>query len=163
LTGARVYLNPGQWCCCETPAVVETILGSCLGIVIRAEDGRTCVSHCILARCDGSATPEATGKFVDLFIEETVRRFDRWGVARERLEAKLFGGANVLPRDPSRIVLSVGRQNVDTAIEALKRERIRVAACHVGGVRGRRISVHTGSGEVRVRALGRADAHGGIE
>lgn len=125
---------------------------------MRVAGGPTYVAHCILARRDGDLGGGGAGKYVDLFIESALGEIERSGVGRGEIEAKLYGGADVLPRHPCRATPSVGRQNVDEAIACLRREGVRVAACQVGGLHGRRISVDTATGEVCVRGLGGAAA-----
>jgi chemotaxis protein CheD len=158
VTTPAVYLKPGEWFFGEQPAVVETILGSCLGIIMRSSEGATCVAHCVLPRWEGGAAPDATGKFVDRTLAEMLRLFARRGVERVNLEVKLFGGAGVLLGGGGRAVQEVGRDNIEMAIQVLRREGIRVSACQVGGSRGRKIAVHTESGDVFVWTLGRSKA-----
>jgi chemotaxis protein CheD len=148
-----IYLKPGEWFFGQAPAVVETVLGSCVGVVMRNGTGMTAVAHCVLPRWDGVSSPEATGKYVDRCLHEMLWRFERRGIARGDIEVKLFGGANVLASGGARGTLQVGRDNVNAAIAILERAGVRVTACQVGGTRGRKIVVRTGSGEVSMTVL----------
>ncbi len=67
---------------------------------------------------------------------------------------KLFGGADVLPVDRSDTGRrTVGAQNCQRAMEVLAEEGFTIAASDLGGVRGRRIHFHTGTGEVLLHRL----------
>lgn len=142
-----VCLQPGEWFFSERPVLIDTILGSCLGIVMRHRDGATCVAHCVLPRWNGEPGGEA--RFVDRCLEQMMMLFDRRGRERSELDVKLFGGSRMLVTDPPGRD-PVGRQNLDMALAILRREGIRVSAQDVGGNRGRRILVHSATGEVRV-------------
>jgi chemotaxis protein CheD len=92
---------------------------------------------------------------VDFSIRHQARQFDEMGACRRDLEVKLFGGADVLraagtPRGKP----TVGAQNCKVAEEALAEEGFTVSASDVGGIRGRRIHFHTGTGEVLLHRLG---------
>jgi chemotaxis protein CheD len=77
------------------------------------------------------------------------------GASRGELVVKLFGGADVLPVPAARADrLTVGAQNCQAALAVLLEEGLRVSASDLGGVRGRRIHFHTGTGEVLVHRLG---------
>jgi chemotaxis protein CheD len=95
---------------------------------------------------------------VDFSIRYLARQFDALGASRLELEVKLFGGADVLsgagaaPGRPT-----VGALNRVAAEETLAEEGLAVAASDVGGVRGRRIHFHTGTGWVLLHRLSRQE------
>jgi chemotaxis protein CheD len=92
---------------------------------------------------------------VDFSIRYLAQQFDALGANRRDLEVKMFGGADVLPIAESRQgTLTVGAQNCMAATEILAEEGFTVSASDVGGVRGRRIHFHTGSGAVLLQRLG---------
>lgn len=154
MTPEYVYLNPGQWHAdAYRTSVVETILGSCVGIVLRDAAGATCVGHCMLPYARHDEPRGEPGRFVDLCLNEMFGFFERRGKPRRELEAKLFGGARVLPpyRSDTR---GIGEENIAAAVAILKRMDVCLVACDVGGGRGRRIVVNTADGSVFVRELG---------
>jgi chemotaxis protein CheD len=151
-----VYLQPGEWCLCEAPARVETVLGSCLGIVMRHREGTTCVAHCMLPEWDGAPSAAAAGKYVDQCLPEMLGVFERRGLAAEDLEVMLFGAAKVLGHRGGSDVLRIGDGNVRTAQRILQHAGVRVVAKRVGGTNGCKIVVDTRTGEVELRALGGA-------
>jgi chemotaxis protein CheD len=149
-----VSLKPGESFFSERPATVDTILGSCLGIVMRHRDGATCVAHCVLPRANGeNAEPGCTARFVDQSLEQMLAFFERRGISHDQLEVKLFGGSQILTTGPVGRMPPVGQQNLEAALAFLGREGIPVSAQDTGGRRGRRILVDSSTGEVQVRYI----------
>ena len=75
------------------------------------------------------------------------------GARRERLEAKLFGGARMLEG-----LTDVGRCNADFAERFVKRERIALTGGSLRGERGRRVQFWPTSGRARQLTLGNGEA-----
>jgi chemotaxis protein CheD len=153
-------LQPGELYLARGPAILRTILGSCVGITFwSARLGAGALCHGVLPRCPtdwpaGFSLAEGC-RFVDFSIRHLARQFDALGASRLELEVKLFGGADVLITVGERRGRpSVGAQNLSAAEEVLAQEGFSVSASDVGGVRGRRIHFHTGTGEVLLHRLG---------
>lgn len=66
------------------------------------------------------------------------------GARRDRLEAKIFGGAKTVKG-----LADIGRQNSEFAIRFIKNEGIQLKNCSVGGELGRRIQYWPVSGRAR--------------
>jgi chemotaxis protein CheD len=114
--------------------------------------------HGVLPRCPQSWPADASlsdaQRYVDFSIRYLARQFDALGARRDELDVKLFGGADVLPVGDARAAKpTVGALNCASAIEVLAEEGFTLAASDLGGVRGRRIHFHTGTGEVLVYRL----------
>lgn len=152
-------LQPGELHLARSPAILSTILGSCVGVTFwsaRLVVGALC--HGVLPRCPqewsrGSRLSDGY-RYVDFSIRYLAEQFDALGVPRHEMEVKLFGGADVLgmaatPNGKP----SVGALNRQAAEEVLMAEGFTVIASDLGGVRGRRIHFHTGTGEVLLHRL----------
>ncbi len=149
-----VYLHPGEYFFSDEPAMIDTILGSCLGIVMRHRDGATCVAHCVLPRWHGETCAYGEeARFVDRCLGQMMAFFERRGIGHGQLEVKLFGGSQLLHSAERARMPSVGRQNLAAALSILRHEGIRVSAQDVGGNRGRKILVDSGTGNVDVRYM----------
>lgn len=154
---AEVYLQPGEHFLAIVPTIIWTILGSCVAAAFWCEKlnaGALC--HAMLPVCPQlSAVSSGAGyRYMDYAIREIVRQFDGLGARRTDIQIKLFGGADVLldSRTPS-AKATVGKLNVETALEVLAKERLQVVASSVGGNHGRKIYFNTGTGEVLLRRL----------
>jgi chemotaxis protein CheD len=89
-------------------------------------------------------------KYVDVAIDKMLRRLGAKGAKRGDLEAKLFGGANMFPS----FFLGtndIGKENVLSAKDKLKKEGIRVVGECVGGSQGRSVEFSPATGVVTVK------------
>lgn len=156
---SEIYLSPGESYLARRPAIIRTILGSCVGVSFwSARLGVGALTHSQLPRCPVSSpttVDRATGlRYVDFAIREVARQFDELGVRRAELEVKLFGGADVLVVSEGALSKpTVGRLNCEAAIEVVEAERLNVVASSLGGVAGMNLRFDTRTGEVRLRRL----------
>jgi chemotaxis protein CheD len=153
----KLSVQPGQLYIARTPMVLQTILGSCVGITFwSARLGIGALCHGILPKCPRGVGGQEGHRYVDFCIRYLAEQFDAMGVRRQELEVKVFGGADVLPVAARRIDRpTVGAMNCRTAMEVVQEQGLIVAATDLGGARGRTILFHTGTGEVLARRLAR--------
>jgi len=156
---SEIYLNPGESYLARKPAIIRTILGSCVGVTFwSGRLGIGALTHSQLPRCpaNGPAKSElADGRrYVDFAIRELARQLDDLGARRDEVEVKLFGGADVLlVSDAASAKPSVGRLNCEAAIEVVEAEGLRVVASSLGGNSGLNIRFDTRTGAVQLRRL----------
>jgi chemotaxis protein CheD len=149
-----VFLSPGGICCPAEPAVVSTILGSCVAVCLWDRHMRVGgMNHFLLPRC-GTATPSP--RYGDIAFTRLLAAMERLGCQPASLRAKVFGGAAVLPFGAE--ADTVGAQNVNIALEVLRLHGIPVLARRTGGRRGLFLRFHTSLGRVMVRELPAAPA-----
>lgn len=152
-------LQPGELYLARSPSILRTILGSCVGVTFwSARLGAGALCHGVLPKCPeprpSSFTLAEGHRYVDFSIRYLAQQFDAMGARRQEVQVKLFGGADVLPVDRSDTGRrTVGGQNCQRAVEVLAEEGFTIAASDLGGVRGRRIHFHTGTGEVLLHRL----------
>ncbi len=157
-------LQPGELYLTRTPAILRTILGSCVSVTFWSKRlGAGALCHGVLPRCPLAWPPGASlsdgHRYVDFSIRYLAQQFDALGARRDEVEVKLFGGADVLPLLRERADRpTVGSMNCQAAIDVLDREGFQVAASDLGGTRGRRIHFHTGTGVVLVYRLEASEA-----
>jgi chemotaxis protein CheD len=75
------------------------------------------------------------------------------GAYPAELEVKVFGGSDILVTGPDRRNVSVGKQNIEAARQALLREGLKLHASHIGGTSGRKIIFSTQTGEVLMKRI----------
>lgn len=152
-------LQPGELYLARGPAILRTILGSCVGVTFWSKRlGAGALCHGVLPRCPaggrGLSSPSDGHRYVDFSIHYLARQFDELGARRSELEVKVFGGSDVLPVDRTAGAKpTVGALNCAAALEVLAEEGFTVSASDIGGKRGRRIHFHTGTGEVLLHRL----------
>ena len=123
--------------------VLGTLLGSCVAACIcDPEAGIGGLNHFLLPDDGGAAqtgaaraTTNATRYGVHA-MEMLINEILKMGGARPRLQAKVFGGANVIALSS---VNPVGERNQAFTIDFLRREGIPVTATDMGGARARRV------------------------
>lgn len=146
----RIRIIQGEYRIVADPdAVLSTILGSCVATCLRdAEAGVGGMNHFLLPGDLGAArNGEAERYGVDL-MELLINGLLKRGARRERLEAKLFGGARMIEG-----LSDIGAKNAVFAKAFLKNEGIRVVAEDLGGTCGRRVEYWPVSGRARQSLL----------
>jgi chemotaxis protein CheD len=154
----EIYVQPGESHLVSQPAVLRTVLGSCVGVtflVPRLGIGALC--HPMMPGCPPSQrarlSVRAGRRYVDFAIREIAGQLDSLGAVRGEAVVKLFGGNDVLAVDEGGRQQTIGRQNWEAACRVLAEEGFTVAACCLGGTTGVHISFETVHGEVRLRWL----------
>jgi chemotaxis protein CheD len=130
--------------------MVETVLGSCIAACIRdPEIGVAGMNHFMLPCTDQLRTTDLTTTLrygnhaMDMLIEGLLRR----GAELERLEIKLFGGANVMSGPP------VGDANAEWVLRYLADRSLAVATHDLGGSQARSIYYFPETGLVLMQVL----------
>ncbi|WP_409561305.1 chemotaxis protein CheD [Hyphomicrobium sp. B1] len=140
----RIHIIQGEFFVTDDRNVmVTTILGSCVAACIRDPlAGVGGINHFLLPGELGS-TQQAERMGVHL-MELLVNGLLKAGARRERLEAKVFGGARTV-----RSRSDIGKNNADFAMRFLKAEGITYVGGSTGGAQGRRIQYWPVSGRAR--------------
>ena len=144
--GRRINVVQGEYCVSADPGVVfTTILGSCVAACIRDPvAGVGGINHFLLpGSSEGERATNAESYGVHL-MELLVNGLMKNGARRDRLEAKLFGGAKMMER-----LSDIGRSNASFAERFLKHGGIRSIGGSLGGEQGRRIQYWPVSGRAR--------------
>jgi chemotaxis protein CheD len=133
---------------------VSTILGSCISVCLwdpMLNIGG--INHFMLPLWNGEGL--ATPKYGNIAIEKLIEKLLGIGSRKDRMVAKLFGGARMISGDVS--ILGVGERNIVLAREILGTHGIQIVASEVGGMRGRKILFNTRTGSVLVAWLSSED------
>jgi chemotaxis protein CheD len=156
----QYYLVAGEGIVSREPSQVTTVLGSCVSVTFFDPDSKTGgIFHALLPRKADYEKQAANHKdpayrFVDTALMALHGEFLRIGARPDKLQIKVFGGAEVLiPEELCLEHKSVGAQNVRAAFEAVQKLGLRVTASDVGGNRGRKIIFLTHTGEVLLKRL----------
>ena len=146
--GPSITLLQGEVYISAEPAILATVLGSCVAVCMwDATRGIGGMNHFVLP---DSVRGEKNSRYGDVSIEELEAGLLRLGSRITDLQAKVFGGAAVLPFGGGQ---TVGSNNVQLALEQLRRDRIRITAQRTGGTLGQQVRFHTWSGEAYVRYI----------
>lgn len=157
--GAHVYpVLPGEHLVILEPgAAVSTLLGSCVAACIRDRvSGRGGLNHFLLPGSDGSDSARYGAYAMEVLINDILRR----GARREDLQAKVFGGGEVIATGGAQ---SVGQKNVAFVRDYLQTEGITINAEDLGGTSARRIFFFPDTGKVRVQYLAALESRRAID
>lgn len=142
----RVHIIQGEYFVSNDPnIVITTILGSCVAACVRDPlAGVGGINHFLLPGKDPSAGGVTDDRVGVHLMELLVNGLLKAGASRDRLEAKLFGGARTVKG-----LSDVGHHNIEFARRFLKNERIKFVGGDTGGDLGRRIQYWPVSGRAR--------------
>ena len=142
--GRKVNIVQGEFFVTnESSVLVTTLLGSCVAACIRDPiAGIGGINHFLLPGDDASAASSVRAgvHLMELLVNGLMKE----GARRDRLEAKLFGGARTV-----RGLSDIGRQNIAFAEDFIRKEGIVYLGGSLGGGRGRRIQCWPATGRVR--------------
>jgi chemotaxis protein CheD len=130
---------------------LRTLLGCCVGICIYHPEKKIGgLIHAMLPKAPHILNDKKS-KYVDAGIDILLKKLENeFGVEKEQLVAKIFGGAKMLPSSD----LEIGNRNSSQAEKILKNHRIPILAKKVGGEKGYRIELDLSSGRVICQIFG---------
>ncbi|BCA80672.1 chemotaxis protein CheD [Desulfuromonas sp. AOP6] len=145
------FLMPAELLILSEPALVSTILGSCVAVTFfHKRTGLAAICHALLP----SSTTEDCFKFVNCALAHMLDQFESRKILRREIEVKVFGGADVLATSGGFSGGTVGTKNIRAAFDFIKGAGLRVASSDTGGKQGRKILFHSHTGEVWLKRLG---------
>lgn len=144
---------PGEYYYTHKPMVIVTVLGSCVAACIRDRvSGIGGMNHFMLP--DGSGEPgnllSASMRYGSYAMEVLINQLLKTGARRDNLEAKVFGGGNVLRGFTA---INVGERNADFVRDFLRAENIRIVAEDLNDVHPRKVYFFPATGRVLVKKL----------
>ena len=142
----RIHIVQGEYKVTDDPdVVVSTLLGSCVAACIRdPAAGVGGMNHFLLPGEDGRSYNHEAERYGDYLMELLINGLMKQGAHRDRLQAKLFGGARMMGG-----LSDIGKKNAEFAERYLKHEGIAVVGKDLGGERGRRLQYWPVSGRAR--------------
>ena len=144
---------PGEYYYTGKPMLIVTVLGSCVAACIRDRvTGIGGMNHFMLP--DGGGDPgspaSASMRYGAYAMEMLINQLLKAGARRENLEAKVFGGGNVLRGFTA---MNVGERNAKFVRTFLKAEGIPVVAEDLNDVHPRKVYFFPRTGKVLVKKL----------
>jgi chemotaxis protein CheD len=142
----RIHIIQGEFHVSDDPNVVlTTLLGSCVSACLRDPYAKVGgMNHFLLPGPEDGSSHQAAERYGVHLMELLVNGLLQHGAARERVEAKLFGGARTM-----RGLSDVGALNASFAERFLKNEGIKLVGSSLRGDLGRRIQFWPVSGRAR--------------
>lgn len=144
-----IKILPAEYFVTDQPVGLMTVLGSCVAACLRDPLlGVGGINHFMLP--DGDSSDDSPARYglhaMELLINELIKA----GARRERFEAKVFGGGNVLKGFTA---MPVGTRNGQFISSFLRDEKINVVAKDLGGIHPRKICYFPTTGKAMVKLL----------
>lgn len=134
------YLFPGKLAAFKDETVISTLLGSCVAVALHDPVAKVGgLNHYLLP--EGSPEERENTRYgicaIPMLIEECVRL----GAQRGRLQAKVYGGGNVI--SVSSLGEGIGKRNIEIAEQILRENNIPIVEKNVAGESARTIKLNT--------------------
>ena len=148
----RHSLLPSEFIIVTEPAILDTLVGSCVAVCLYNYKCRiAAMNHFLRDRPVGDCSANI-GEFGSTSTRHIISELLAIDGATTHYVAMVYGGAAVV-RTTGR-ESDIGRKNVEVALEVLAEARIRVTEKQVLGTRGRRVTFNTADGTVKCRFAG---------
>lgn len=143
-----VKVLPGEYFVSNEEIVIMTVLGSCIAACLW--DGKARVggmNHFMLPDGEGG---DGSGRYGSFAMELLINEMLKLGARRETMQAKIFGGAQVMAGFTT---MNVGERNTKFVIDYLSTERIPVVSQDVLDIHPRKVCFFPTSGKALVKRL----------
>ncbi|TGK19976.1 chemotaxis protein CheD [Leptospira fluminis] len=140
----------------QSPSVIRTTLGSCIGVVLYAPDKKVgAMAHIMLSKDPtGKDVVKNPLKYADTALPELIKKMEELGCSKGEYHARLFGGASMFKGMSSSFLQNIGELNVSVAKEFLAKENINLLVEDVAGHEGRTISLYLEDGRILLKKGG---------
>lgn len=148
-----VKIQPGEYFVTGRDMVLVTVLGSCVAACIRDRvTGIGGMNHFMLPdnKNDGGSPVGLAGRYGTYAMELMINQMLKSGARRSNLEAKVFGGGNVLR---GFTVANVGQRNSEFVIDYLHTEKIELKAQDLLDIYPRKVYYFPATGRTLVKKL----------
>lgn len=143
---------PGEYYVTTEGEMITTVLGSCVSACVRDRFlGVGGMNHFMLpvaGTSRGGDCVSSQARYGSYAMERLINEIIKHGGKRQNLEAKLFGGGQVLAN-----MTDVGAKNIAFVRDYLCKEQIEVTAEDLGSTFPRRVVYFPASGRVMVKRL----------
>ena len=143
-----VKVLPGEYFVSNESMVIMTVLGSCIAACLwdsRMQVGG--MNHFMLP--DGDAT-DVSGRYGSYAMELLINEMLKLGARRETMQAKIFGGAQVMHNFTT---MNVGERNTQFVVSYLRTERIPIVSEDVLDIYPRKVVFFPVTGKAMVKRL----------
>jgi chemotaxis protein CheD len=148
-----VKILPGEYYATVEQTLIVTVLGSCVSVCLRdplLNIGG--MNHFLLPNDDATniASVSESARYGVFAMELLINQMLKLGASKNRLEAKIFGGGNVLR---GLTLSNVGQRNAEFVVDYLKAENIPIMASDLLDEYPRKVYFFPSTGKVLVRKI----------
>ena len=134
--------------------LITYALGSCIGICLYDPQVKLGALIHIMLPINMETGRKNTMKYADTGIKETLNQLAAKGARKDRLIAKIAGGAKMFEVAGNNSLGNIGARNIESVKMNLRKEGIRIISENVGGSVARTLSFYPATGIGEIRAYG---------
>ena len=153
-----VKVLPGEYFVTGENIVICTVLGSCIAACLW---DRTLniggMNHFMLPEGDST---DVSGRYGSYAMELLINEMIKLGARRETMQAKVFGGGQVMANFTT---MNVGERNTDFVVQYLQTERIPIVSEDVLDIYPRKVVYFPATGKAMVKRLAHAHPEALVE
>lgn len=138
------------------PCMITTLgLGSCVGVALYDTQTKIVgLAHIMLPSSQQAKNNTNLAKFADTAIVNLVNDMIKLGARKERIVAKLAGGAQMFAFNHGSDLMRIGYRNVVASKEILQELKIPIVSEDTGGNYGRTIELYSDDGRLMIKTIG---------
>ena len=145
-----VKILPCEYFVHDEDILIMTTLGSCIAACLWDREAKVGgMNHFMLPEGDAGS-----GRYGSYAMELLINEMMKHGATRATMEAKVFGGGQVIDGMNS---MNIGERNTSFVVDYLKTERIPIMSKDVLGVHPRKVCFLPASGKAMVKRLAAAN------
>ncbi|HEY0859221.1 MAG TPA: chemoreceptor glutamine deamidase CheD [Albitalea sp.] len=151
-----VKILPGEYFVHHEDILIMTTLGSCIAACLWDRNARVGgMNHFMLPEGTGQGAHNDSGRYGSYAMELLINEMMKRGASRGSMEAKVFGGGQVIS---GMNTLNVGERNTNFVVEYLRTERIPILSKDVMDIYPRKVCFLPASGKAMVKRLAPSNA-----
>jgi chemotaxis protein CheD len=133
-------------------------LGSCVGIALYDTVTRIGgLAHIMLPDSTQARSADNPAKFADTALPLMLNEMLKMGAVRNRISAKIAGGAQMFTFTNATDIMRVGERNTEAVKNVLKQIDIKIVAEDNGGNYGRTVELQLDTGIYRVKTIDKGE------
>lgn len=133
--------------------LISYALGSCVGVCVIDKTAQIAGMVHIMLPYNNNGDKKNVFKYADTGISEMIRQMEQKGCLKNRMVAKIAGGAKMFEINGNSAIGNIGERNVAAVKETLQKLRVRLHAEDVGANYGRTIIFDSTTGELTVKSF----------
>ncbi len=137
--------------------LITYALGSCIGIALYDPMINLGALIHIMLPEQGTMADKNLYKYADTGIRETVRKMTAFGAVKNRMRAKIAGGAKMFETKGSQGLGNIGDRNAQNVKKMLREQGIRLVGEDTGANYARTMSIDASDGKVTIKTFGRPE------
>ncbi|MFP4568268.1 MAG: chemotaxis protein CheD [Candidatus Woesearchaeota archaeon] len=150
----ELIANIGQFVIEKKPYLLTCLgLGSCVGVTLyQDENNYAGMMHVMLPKSNADAAKSSNYfKYADVGIPLLLEELERRGCAKEKLKAKIAGGAHMFKNTAAQDIMDIGARNIEAVRDVLQNLNIKIISEDVAGTLGRTMKLDTQTGNVTIK------------